>query len=67
MLCLAINSRTHLDLLGGQDIHFVVDDGVQAEFLQQLDGILGVVIVAPAKQHQSTLLGQIHLKASVAE
>lgn len=55
-------ATTHLDLLAGQHIHFVIDDGMQTQFLEQLDGVFGIVVIAPAEENQPALLGQIHLE-----
>lgn len=55
-------ASTHFDLLAGQHIHFVIDDGMQTQFLEQLDGVFGIVVIAPAEENQPALLGQIHLE-----
>lgn len=39
----------------------VIDDSVQAKILQVLDGLRVVVVVAPAKDDQTSLLGKRHL------
>lgn len=36
---------------------------MQTQFLEQLDGIFRIVVIAPAEEHQTTLLGQIHLES----
>lgn len=51
----------YLHLLGGQNVHFVVDDTVNAERLEHLDGVLGVVVVAPAEHDQAEIGGQVNL------
>lgn len=56
------SAGTHFNLLGGQHIHFVIDDGMQTQFLEQLDCVFGIVVIAPAEEHQATLLCQIYLE-----
>lgn len=57
-----ITAVTHFDLLAGKNIHFVIDNCMQTQILKQLDGVFGIVVIAPAEKDETTFLGQIHLE-----
>jgi hypothetical protein len=44
-----------------QQIDFVVDDRVETLLLEELDGVLAVVVVAPAEEDQTVVLGDVDL------
>jgi hypothetical protein len=44
-----------------QHIKFIVDNGVKALFFEILDGILAVIIIAPAEENEAEVFGNVHL------
>lgn len=44
-----------------QNVHLVIDDRVQAFFLQVLYCVFAVIVIAPAEEYQAEVLGKVHL------